>query len=160
MKASRSCCTVMMWISHSATSQKYSIGLRSGEWWLWRAFDFSELIAMFDKPGFDVFDMVVILLEVAIRRWVDIGMDIVSNNTRVGRGILMMPNWSPKVCQENPPHHYSSNISMNHWCKARWIHEFFMPFCYLRYCLPFCQLEQFCHSLDIFIFFLTSHCKP
>ncbi len=94
MIVSRSCCrfvgcTSMMRISLSTTSQRCSFGLSSGDcgghsskvnslscsrnqsemiWALWRC---------------------IILLEVAIRRWVHCshkGMDIVSNNTQVGCG--------------------------------------------------------------------------
>ena len=62
-------------------------------WWLWRPLEYSELIVMFKKPVWDDLSFVtwhVILLEVAIRRWVHCGhkgMDIVSNNTQVGCGV-------------------------------------------------------------------------
>ncbi len=62
-------------------------------WWLWRTFELSELIVMFKKPVWDGLSFVtwcIILLEVAIRRWVYCshkGMDMVSNNTQVGCGI-------------------------------------------------------------------------
>jgi len=54
---------------------------------------YSELIVMFKKPVWDDMSFVtwcIILLEVAIRRWVhcgQIGMDMVSNNTQVGCSI-------------------------------------------------------------------------
>ncbi len=41
-------------------------------WWLWRPFEYTELIVMFKKPVWDDFSFVtwrIILLEVAIRRW-------------------------------------------------------------------------------------------
>ena len=59
-------------------------------WWLWRPLGYSELIVMFKKPVLDHLSFVtwfMILLEVAIRRWVHCGhkgMVMVSNNTQVG----------------------------------------------------------------------------
>ncbi len=44
---------------------------------------------------------------VAIRRWVHWshkGMDMVSNNTHVGCGVMLIGTKGPKVCQENIPH--------------------------------------------------------
>ncbi len=104
----------MMRISRSTTSQRYSIGLRSGDcgdylskvnslscsrnqsemiWALWRC---------------------IILLEVAIRKWVHCiqkGMDMVSNNTQVSCGVnnAQLVLRGPK-CAKNisltPLHHH------------------------------------------------------
>ena len=62
-------------------------------WWLWRPFEYSELIIIFKKPVWDDSRSMtwrVILLEVAIRRWVHCGHD--SNNTQVGCGVDTMLN--------------------------------------------------------------------
>ncbi len=122
MIGSHSCCrfvgcTSKMWISRSTTSQRCSIGLRSCDC------GGHLSIVMFKKPVWDDLSFVtwcIILLEVAIRRWVHCshkGMDMVSNNTQVGKG-----------AQSVPRHHYTTT-SLNRWDKAGWIHAFmcFMP---------------------------------
>ncbi len=78
MIVSRSCCRFVYWIEI---------------WWLWRPFELSEVIVMLKKTVWDKLSFVawcIILLEVAIRRWVHCsrkGMDMVSNNTQVGCGV-------------------------------------------------------------------------
>ncbi len=67
---------------------------------------------MFKKPVWDNLCFVtwcIILLEVAIRRWVHCsynGMDMVSNNTQVAVEYkrCSIGTKGPKVCQENIPH--------------------------------------------------------
>ncbi len=116
MIASHQCCrfvgcTSMMWISRSTTSQRCSIGLRSGDC----GGHLSKVNSMswFTKPVWDDFSFVtwcIILLEVFIRRRVHCshkGKDMVSNNTQVGWVVFKRCSIStkgPKVCQENIPH--------------------------------------------------------
>ncbi len=108
MISSHSCCrfvgcTSMMWISRSTTSQRCSIGLRSGDCGVkWTRCHVQETSLRW-------FDLCVMLHYPAgsiIRRWVHCshkGMDMVSNNTQVGCGVLTMLNWY-KSCHENIPH--------------------------------------------------------
>ncbi len=59
-------------------------------------------------------------------------MDMVSNTTHVGCGVLndaSIGTKGPKVCQENIPTHHYTTTSLNRWDKPGWIHAFmfFMP---------------------------------
>ncbi len=85
---------------------------------------------MFKKPVWDDLSFVtccIILLEVAIRRWVNCshkGMDMVSNNTQVDCGSLNDAQFLLSVPRKYPPHHYTTTTSLNRWDKAGWIHAF------------------------------------
>ncbi len=76
-------------ISRSTTSQRCSIGLRSGDC----GDHLSKVNSLSKKPVWDDLSFVtwcIILLEVVIRRWEHCshkGMDMVSNNTQVDCGI-------------------------------------------------------------------------
>ncbi len=95
MIASRSCCRFvgwisMMWISRSTTSQRCSIGLRSGDCGGHLSKVNSLSCSRNQSEMIWALWPCIILLEVAIRRWVNCshkGMDMVSNNTQIGCGI-------------------------------------------------------------------------
>ncbi len=92
MIASHSCCrfvtcTSMIRIFRSSTSQRRSIGLRSGDCG-------GHLSKVDSLCSINQSEMIwalwIILLEVAIRRWVHCshkGMDMLGNNTQVGCGV-------------------------------------------------------------------------
>ncbi len=101
MITSRSCCrfvvcTSMMRISRSTSSQKCSIGLRSGD--CGGHLSKVKLIVMFKKPVWDDLSFVtwcIILLEVH-QKMVHCshkGMDMVSNNTQVDCGVKRCSSW-------------------------------------------------------------------
>ncbi len=104
MIVSRNCCrfvgcTSMMWISRSTTSQKCSIGFRSGDGGGHLS---KELIVMFKKPVWDDLSFVtwcIILLEVAIRRWVHCrhkGMH--TNRLRLWTQNCLACRWTTALC--------------------------------------------------------------
>ncbi len=133
MIASRSCCkfvscTSMMRISRSTTSQRCSIGLRSGDCGghlskvnsLSCSRNQSEMI-------WALVTWCIILLEVAIRRWVRCshkGMDMVSNNRLWYLNNAELVLRGPNVPGKYPLHHYITTTSLNRWDKAGWIHAF------------------------------------
>ncbi len=111
MIASRSCyrfvgCTFMMWISRSTTSQRCSIGLRSGDCGghlskvnsLSCSWNQSEMIWALWRGALSCWKY--------IRRWRHCshkGMNMVSNNTQAFKRCSIGTK-GPKVCQENIPH--------------------------------------------------------
>ncbi len=106
-----------MRISRSTTSQRCSIGLRSGD--CGGHLSKVTLLSCSRNQSLSFVTWCIILLEVAIRRWVhwsDKGMDMVSNNTQVGKVAQSVP-------RKFPPHHYTTS-SLNLWDTARWIHAF------------------------------------
>ncbi len=134
MIASRSCCrfvgcTSMMQISRSTTSQRCSIGLRSGDC----GGHLSKVnIVMFKKPVWDYLSFVtwcIILLEVASEDGYTVVIKGWTWSTTILRKTVAFKRCSigtkgPKLCQENiPPHHYTTT-SLNRWDKAGWIHAF------------------------------------
>ncbi len=114
MIASQSCCrfvscTSMMQISSSTTSQKCSIGLRFGDCGDHLSKVNSFHVQEASLRWFELCDMVHYPAGSSIRQWVHCshkGMDMVSNNTRVGCGVWQcsIGTKGPKMYQENIPH--------------------------------------------------------
>ncbi len=132
MKASRSCCrfvgcTSMMRISRSTTSQRCSIGLRSGD-----CGGHLSKVQETSLRWFELCDMVHYPAESSHQKMVHCshkGMDMGQqqypgrlwrlNNAQL---VLRDPKWG-----KYPPHLYTSTL--NRWDNAGWIHAFmfFMP---------------------------------
>ncbi len=121
----------MMWISRSTTSQRCSIGLISGD--CGGHLSKVNSLSCSSKPVWDDLSFVtwsIILLEVAIRRWVHCshkGMDIgqLQYSGRLWRlNDAQLVLRAQRVPRKYPPHHYTTTTSLNHWDKAGWIHAF------------------------------------
>ncbi len=121
MIASHSCCrfvscTSMMWISRSTTSQRCSVGLRSGDC----GGHLSKVNSLScsriqSEMIWALWHWCIILLEVAIRRWVHCshkGMDMVSNNTQVGCGFKQcsIGTKCAKKISPTPLHHHQLEL--------------------------------------------------
>ncbi len=142
MIASHSCCrfvdcTSMMWVSRSTTSQRCSIGLRSGD--CGGHLSKVNSFVMFKKPVWDDLSFVtwcIMLLEVDIRRWVHCSYKGDGHGQQpILRQSVVFKRCSigtkgPKVCQEILPHPITPPTSSPEPLdKAGWIHAFmfFMP---------------------------------
>ncbi len=119
MIASRSCCRFvscasMLRIPHSTTSQRCSIGLSSG-YCGGHLSKVNSLSCSRIQSDLSFVTWCIILLEVAISRWVHYshkGMDMVSNSAQVGCGVKQcsIGTKGPKMCQKKSPtplnHHH------------------------------------------------------
>lgn len=114
-----------MWISHSTTSQKCSIRLNSGCFRGWSTVNEWQCTHLKLVSGryMNFVTWCIIVLEVAIRRWVPLkGCTWSAPILRCTGAFTLctMLDWDWVVHRKYSSQHYTSNI-LSYWCKGAWI---------------------------------------
>ncbi len=134
MIASHSCCrfvgcTSMMWISRSTTSQRCSIGLRSGDCGghlskvnsMSCSRNQSEMIWALWHGALSCWKYIRRWYTVVIKGWTWSETILRLWHLNDAQLVLKGPKCAKKI---SPPHHYTTTTSLNRWDKAGWIHAF------------------------------------